>query len=1459
MSDHPENPSDTSSNTRGGWHTPQEPKLWQERKREEAPKAGWRQVKALPDEMPVQPERQGTWHLPAPEDTVFNPDDEVRVQEQPGTSTQRASISPEDMIASILQQSPRRSAAPRPEDFVPQSDSREAAEPISRPEDFELGRNLPDARDEPDEGLEGLEALGALDDEDDDALSMSELVALASLELEAQQGEAYDPDEIDPEDLSPAQRALFQAASEAADYLPFSDADTTLAEDDAVGEAAQMADDGSTIRLDADSGEEDAASVAARMAAEVRGDTGTLQGTEAYQQPHLSPEQQELANQFRETRRQVSVLREMYNNGQISYDELQNRLREHTILDPDNNWWMVGFETNSWYRYNNETRQWEDATPPVPLDAGAPRTATTDIDPADIPNVVGGSLPYIEGDSSAQEFSDEEYDPTRYNQAQQQYSGQFGDQYVDEGTPIPRPGEPLIDPDRTMVGSSVDRDDLTGYEDALRGIDYIDATAPSQTVAGETRAGSLVDRGYDDAAFDDAADFDPDMAPDYDLDRQAPAFEQQKVQDRNRLLGVLAVIVFVFVACGLVSGIGVVAGAMVWFNNTVDPFRGQIAALGDRDVPFQNAQIRDANGELIVELVSGEGAREQVDITEGEVSPYLLHAVIASEDESFYENPGFSIPAIIRAFLQNLGAGEVESGASTITQQVARNLILQDTEVSAQRKATEIAVALEIANTFDKNQILNLYLNDLFFGNQSFGVEAASEFYFDKSAADLNMAEAAMLAGIIPSPSSANPVRNREAAFENMRDVIRRMVDVGCLDFQHGAFATNNELFCIGEDTFTEESEGERTRLLRMNAQGEVVGGLLVVQIAMVEGRPYSPRGSDLTFPHFVNLVVAQVEDIYGPDTMFQQGFIIETTLVPRIQQVAERALEQQVDSFVNNGINTGAVIVIEPQTGAIRALVGSPDFTDTDNAGQVDNTRTFQQPGSAIKPLVYATAINGANAQYLTPVSILWDVPSEYTIGGQVYRPVNFDGTFNGPVTVRSALQNSLNVPAVKALNFIGFDPFRTIAERMGINFLPEATIGLPSALGANDVRLVDLAEAYATLANDGINRTPFAITSITTGDGVDVPLPERQQPSQAVPPATAFVLQNILSDDAARAQEFGTNTVLSGQSLGLPNQNHVAAKTGTSDGARDLWTVGFTNNWVVGVWVGTVENSPTTGNLTGSRVAAPVWNAVMREALNNINPGPFTNPGGVVEDTVCLTTGTLAGPDCPTRSTDIYIASQPPPPPEQGFVRSVAVDSWTGQLANQFCPDNQIVDTFVDIDDPFALNWLRSTARGQQVAQQLNLPADLEPPPTQACQQGQPLPTIRLQSPTDGMTVSGDLVITGQVSTQNLQRWELQIAQEGTANFTPISEQRTDQIPQAGTILMTWDSRQRQNGNYILRLAAFSTQNEGFIFVDRNITISNTPPTPTPTPQPLAPTAALPEQPLLPPTPTATIDPLS
>lgn len=1111
-------------------------------------------------------------------------------------------------------------------------------------------------------------------------------------------------------------------------------------------------------------------------------------------QPQIEPAIRAAAQPFIKMQNQAATLADMLKREEINYDEYQRMLYDTMAQDADGAWWMINAENEQWYRHDRQQNEWVIDYPAALRAWEASQQAEA-------------SAP--ESDSRTETVYD--LPPSYLGPTEPRGGAPILDERGVEIGRMPRTKDELY----TIPSTAAFKSELPGHERALPADPQYAETQPAQS------------------RFDDAGQRGEVIprAIDYEMQRSPIVAELLASRRRGRLRAIASVLV-VLLVIALVAAIVGAGGIMFWYSDTVKPFQAQIAALADYTPQYQTARVFDADGGLIAALNSQEtGARTTIPLER--VSPYMIHAIVAQENERYFEDPGFDPIAIARAFLQNVSGGGIESGASTITQQIARNLVLRDSEVTVQRKLNEILVALEIANQYDKNFILELYLNEVFFANQNYGVEAASQFYFGHGADELNFAEAALLASIVPSPAQNDPVINRPVAVASMRATMRKMIDIGCLQFQHGDWRQRGP-FCLinGQESII---DGSPQVLVRANDDGKIVGGAAIVQIAEIETTTFEPLTVQVRFPHFVNFVRARLEAEIGANNLFQRGFNIYTTLDPDIQHAAQQALSNQVSHLVGaaTGVNTGAVMVTEPGTGAIRAMVGSHNFDD-EFAGQVNNALTWQQPGSVIKPFVYAAALQGAQGNYLTPASIVWDVPTTYDMGvSGLYSPVNIDGRFRGPMSLRAALQNSRNVATIKVYEQVGKIRFAEMASAVGLQFPEDALMTLSSALGANDVTLYDMMAAYGVFANRGQLTPLYAIERITeTIDGEEVALPrERAGASAAISPALAYLMQNILSDDASRQPSFNPGSALTLAHIGLPTQNLLSAKTGTSNGARDLWTMGFTRDAVVGVWLGTTDNSPTY-NTSGITSAAPVWNAVMTAASIKSAPMPFQNPGGVVAREICRATGTLNYSACPDPSTGLFLHEQYPPPGDQAYIKRIAIDSWTGLLANDFCNGNVVEKSFAAIDDPAALDWLAGTAQGNAFAKRIGVDLPVMPVPQAECAQGQSLPLINISAPNNEAVVHGAVEIRGQVRAPDFDRFELVYAyRDDPTNFLPVSAALVE-MPNYGSVLGIWDTRSLglPDGDYILRLAAYSS-NGGNINVDINLRVEN--PTPTAPPE--------------------------
>ena len=1096
--------------------------------------------------------------------------------------------------------------------------------------------------------------------------------------------------------------------------------------------------------------------------------------------PPLEPRSQAAAAPFIALRDAAARLVALLDNDEISFDEYQRQLADDMLQDEAGVWWMIDAENDQWYRHDSAAQEWLiDYPEALRLWEADQRDSVAESDLA----------------------TETVYElPPAYREPDEPETGA---PILDERGVEIRKAPPTKDELYTFPATAAFADHLTGQQ----------VTAPAATQSGSAYSSDLpagdapvIPRAK---PLDDAADAAPIVRE---------VIESHRSRSRRRLATAAALLVMLLLAGMIVSG----GGILFWYNGAVEPFQERIAALANYTPEYQTARILAADGSLIAALNSREtGARTTVPLER--IGPYMIHAIVAQENERYFADPGFDPIAIVRAFLQNLRGGGVESGASTITQQIARNLVLRDSAVNVARKVNEILVALEIARQYDKNFILELYLNEVFLANQNYGVEAASQFYFGHGADQLNFAESALLASIVPSPALYDPVTNRPAAVRGMRSTMRKMIDLGCLQFQHADWISTGP-FCI-LDGAEADINGERQTLVRTDESGKIVGGAAIVQIAQIEATTFQPLTVRLRYPHFVNFVQARLEAEFGVNAIFQRGLNIYTTLEPTLQDAAERALGNHVAQLVASatGVNTGAVMVHNPATGAIRALVGSHNFED-EVAGQVNNALTWQQPGSVIKPFVYAAALQEQADGHLTPASIVWDVPTLYDMGAAgIYAPVNIDGKFHGPVSLRSALQNSLNVASVRVYERVGKARFAETVDAFELDFPEGSLISLSSALGSNEITLYDMMGAYGVFANGGQLAPLYAIERVSeTIDGVETEIPrDRPAARQVISPQLAYLMQNILSDDASRSPGINPGSALTLENIGIATQNTVSAKTGTSNDARDLWTMGFTRDAVVGVWLGATDNSPTW-NTSGLKSAAPVWNAVMTAAALESPPLPFENPGGVVAREICRATGTLNHAACSDPSTGLFIQNQYPPAAEQGYIQRLSVDGWTNLRANEFCQSHVVERLFVDIDAAEALAWLNDTADGQSFAASVGFETPVKPLPTASCAQGQSLPLFNISAPNDGAVVRGLVEIRGQAQAPDFDRFELQYARrDSPATFHPISASLVE-MPAYGSVLGLWDTAapDAPEGDVVLRLVAYSTQG-GVISVERSLRI--------------------------------------
>lgn len=860
--------------------------------------------------------------------------------------------------------------------------------------------------------------------------------------------------------------------------------------------------------------------------------------------------------------------------------------------------------------------------------------------------------------------------------------------------------------------------------------------------------------------------------------------------------------------------------------------------LRARASQFETTRIFDRDGNLLYEILDPtEGRRTYVPLSN--ISPLLIATTLATEDKDFFTNPGFDPWAIVRAYLQNYQAGETVSGASTITQQLARALLFgpeERTQITYARKVREALLAIEITRRYSKEEILELYLNEIYYGNLSYGVEAAAETYFHTSADKLTLAQASFLAGLPQAPSVYDVFSNRDATLERQQQVLALTVqdvqEKGCI-----AVGGQKAPVCITADQAKEAA-------------------------AQTASYTFLPPSEPMRDPHWVNYIRQLLEERYDPQTIYRSGFQVYTTLDPNLQDLAQSIVRNQVKGLADRHITGGALVAIRPATGEILAMVGSPDYY-AQPAGQVNMAIEPRQPGSSIKPITYVLAFEKG----WTPATLIWDVPSEFPPSGNPgdthppYKPVNYDGIFHGPVTVRTALANSYNIPAVKALQFVGVydDPSLPpgnglvgMAKRLGITTLTGTDYGLALTLGGGAVTPLQLTGAYAVFANGGRRVPPVAITRITTYDGRPVFQYHPPTGEQVIPSDLAFLIDSILSDNVARTPEFGAHSVLN-----LPFQ--VAAKTGTTNDFRDNWTLGYTPDLAVGVWVGNPDDSPMQGT-TGVTGAAPIWSQFMQAAVPSLTggkPTPFVPPAGVVQEKICTLTGAQPSHYCKSTRMEYFAANQPPLPSDQDLWREVWVDTFTQLRASAACSQFVAKELTIAVDDPWARKWLSETRDGQKWAKANRFPSPILFYPDQECTAASPHPSLAITSPTEGQTLMASTVsISGEAdATADFDHYLLEYGLgPDPSNWASLSGPSTSPLPSAQKIV-DWNVSGIPAGILTLRLTVFS---KGGGKAEARVHFILVQPTPTPTPTPIpTPTPTFTATPVPTNTPTATDTP--
>ena len=635
--------------------------------------------------------------------------------------------------------------------------------------------------------------------------------------------------------------------------------------------------------------------------------------------------------------------------------------------------------------------------------------------------------------------------------------------------------------------------------------------------------------------------------------------------------------------------------------------------------PFiQSTKIYDRTGKVLLYDIYGEEKREIVSFDK--ISDNLKHSILASEDARFYEHGGIDFAGILRAILTDLKLQSANQGGSTITQQLIRTVYLTN-QKSIARKIREMVLSIELERRYSKDQIFNWYLNAVPFGQNAYGVEAASQTYFSKPASDISLTEAATLTALLPAPSYYSPYGTHKNELIQRKDyVLDRMQQVG--------YITKDEL--------------KKAKQEKIN---------------------FSEDTTPIKAPHFVMYVKKYLEDKYGENYLKEKGLRVYTTLDWDIQNYAEKTIEDSEKFNMARDANNTALVVIDPKTGEILSLVGSKNYFEKPYPIGCDEkpsgsclfdpkfdvaTMGLRQPGSSFKPFVYATAFNKG----FTPDTILWDAKTEFnpncpadgngaadSSGQQCYNPRNYDGLYRGKVSLRQSLAGSLNLPSVKIFYLTGMDKTLQAARDFGITTLNDPDrYGLSLVLGGGETNLLELTSAYGVFATEGLQTSSVSILKIEDSEG-NIIEQNNKQPTKVLNTQTARQINSILSDDNARSFIFGPNS-----SLYFPGYQ-VAVKTGTTSNLKDGWTMGYTPYAVVGVWVGNSDNSPTGD--AGVGLAAPMWKKVMEKIITSRPAENFTPPDQITNRNPVL----LGQLDLNNTNTILYYINKDDPlgPPPQ------------------------------------------------------------------------------------------------------------------------------------------------------------------------------------------------------------------
>jgi len=666
----------------------------------------------------------------------------------------------------------------------------------------------------------------------------------------------------------------------------------------------------------------------------------------------------------------------------------------------------------------------------------------------------------------------------------------------------------------------------------------------------------------------------------------------------------------------LLGSIGCVAvltilalGIFTWFSRDL-PSPGKLSQVEQSATVFY-----DRDGKVLFQMYKD---KNRLPIAFKDIADTLKKATIAIEDKEFYKHGGISNIGILRSFFMLIVTRKVSGGGSTITQQLIKNVLL-DSQQTSTRKLKEIILAISVEGKYTKDQILEMYLNEVPYGGSFYGVGAAAKGYFGKAPNQLSLLESAFIAGLPQSPSVYSPFIGVKNAWKGRTtDVLRRM----------------------REDTYITVAE-EKAALAKMSSL------------------TFSQSRMSMNAPHFVFYVKDLIEKEYGTKIL-DQGLKIKTTLSLDVQQKAEKIVKEEIEGIQKYKVGNGAVVVLDSQTDEILSMVGSYDYNN-EEYGNFNAAVARRQPGSAVKPITYALAFEKG----YTPATMLMDVKTTFPVKDQAdYQPVNYDGKFRGPVQLRFALANSLNIPAVKLVSMIGIPDFLERADLMGLHTLAPTQanlnrFGLSITLGGGEVSLLDLSNAFAVFARGGVRKEPVSILEIKDHSDKVIFTARPSSETKVFSPEISFLISHILSDNTARSDAFGLTSYLN-----IPGKT-VAVKTGTTNDKKDNWAVGYTKGITVGAWVGNNDNTVMDPRVTsGATGASPIWYALMKELLTKYKDGIMDKPDKVKALQIDPLFGGLPQDSAKTRSE--YFIEGTEPKDISSYYKKVRVSKSNGKIAN-------------------------------------------------------------------------------------------------------------------------------------------------------------------------------------------------